>query len=398
MIPVLFLARTVSWRTCSEGGESVSNTTLGCSTIHESYGNHDMTMTRRDFLSASAAFAAAPALSTQAWSAPLPRDADIVVIGAGAAGIAAARRIMAANRKVIVIEATGRVGGRCLTDSTTFDVPFDLGARWMHNPETNPMIKLARYAGLDISPAPLGQKIRIGRRYARAGEAEEFLAALVRAKRAIEDAARGKADASCASVLPADLGDWARTEEFMLGANATGKDLSDISVIDKARAQDRNAAIACRQGLGTLIARLARAAAAFAVDAGQPHRLERTRCHGGNAGRQDRRARRHRHGVEQRADRGHDQVHSGHPQAPARCRGEVEPRQLRPYCLAIAGQSARARARRHPHRAEQFDTDGAAVRQYRADRRCARSTSPARSAASSRRRASGRWSPLRWSG
>jgi monoamine oxidase len=217
-----------------------------------------MTMTRRDFLSASAAFAAAPALSTRAWSAPLPRDADIVVIGAGAAGIAAARRIMAANRKVIVVEATGRVGGRCRTDSTTFEVPFDLGARWLHNPETNPMIKLARYAGLDVFPAPLGQKIRIGRRYARAGEAEEFLAALVRAKRAIEDAARGKADASCASVLPADLGDWARTEDFMLGANATGKDLSDLSVIDKARAQERNAAIACRQGLGTLIARLAR--------------------------------------------------------------------------------------------------------------------------------------------
>jgi hypothetical protein len=44
--------------------------------------------------------------------------------------------------------------------------------------------------------------------------------------------------------------------EFVLGANATGKDLKDISVIDKARAQERNAVIACRQGLGTLIAKL----------------------------------------------------------------------------------------------------------------------------------------------
>ena len=48
-----------------------------------------MTMTRRDFLSASAALAAAPALGARAWGAPLPREADIVVIGAGAAGIAA---------------------------------------------------------------------------------------------------------------------------------------------------------------------------------------------------------------------------------------------------------------------------------------------------------------------
>jgi monoamine oxidase len=187
----------------------------------------------------------------------LPREADIVVIGAGAAGIAAARRIQAANRKVIVIEATGRAGGRCLTDITSFDVPFDRGARWLHNPESNPMIKLARNAGLDLSASPLGQKIRVGRRNARAGETEEFLAALVRANRAIDEASRGRADVSCASALPGDLGDWASTTEFVLGANATGKDLKDVSAIDKAHAQDRTAAIGCRQGLGTLVAKLA---------------------------------------------------------------------------------------------------------------------------------------------
>ncbi|HXN70533.1 MAG TPA: NAD(P)/FAD-dependent oxidoreductase [Bradyrhizobium sp.] len=215
-----------------------------------------MTMTRRDFFVASAGLAAVPALGSRAFGVPVPREADIVVIGAGAAGVAAARRIMAANRKVIVVEAAGQIGGRCLTDTATFDVPFDRGARWMHNPDTNPMIRLARAAGLGISTAPLGQKIRIGRRYARAGETEEFLAALVRANRAIDDASRGKADVSCASVLPKDLGDWAGTTEFVLGANATGKDLKEVSVIDKARAQERNAAIACRQGLGTLIGKL----------------------------------------------------------------------------------------------------------------------------------------------
>src|SRR3954471_2544851 len=215
-----------------------------------------MTIARRDFLLASAAAAAAAALGRPAWTAPLPREADIVVIGAGAAGIAAARRIMAANRKVIVLEASGQIGGRCLTDSTTFDVPFDRGARWIHNPDSNPMIKLARGAGLDVVPAPLGQKIRIGRRNARAGEVEELLATLVRANRAIDDASRGKGDVSCASVLPKDLGDWAATVEFLLGANATGKDLKELSALDKIRAQDRSAALACRQGLGTLIAKL----------------------------------------------------------------------------------------------------------------------------------------------
>lgn len=213
-----------------------------------------MTITRRGFLSASAAFAAIPVL--RASAAPLPREADIVVIGAGTAGIAAARRIMATGRKVIVVEAASQVGGRCITDSTTFDTPFDRGARWMYNPDTNPMIRLARSVGLDALPAPSGQKMRIGRRNARAGETEQFLAALVRANRAIDEAARGKLDTSCASVLPKDLGDWTGATEFLLGASFAGKDLKELSAIDKGRAQDRNAAIACRQGLGTLIAKL----------------------------------------------------------------------------------------------------------------------------------------------
>jgi monoamine oxidase len=216
-----------------------------------------MTLTRRNFLSASAGLAAIPLLGRPARSAPVPRDADIVVIGAGAAGIAAARRIIAANRKVIVLESASQVGGRCITDISSFDVPFDRGARWIHNPETNPMIRLGRAAGLELMPAASGQKIRIGRRFARASETEEFLAALVKANRAIDDAARKGMDVSCASVMPKELGDWAGTAEFVLGASFAGQDLKDISVIDKARAQDRNSAIACRQGLGTLLARLA---------------------------------------------------------------------------------------------------------------------------------------------
>ncbi len=213
-----------------------------------------MTITRRGFLSASATLAAFPAFGREA--VPPPREADIVVIGAGAAGIAAARRIMAANRKVIVVEAASQIGGRCITDPSSFEAPFDRGARWLHNPDSNPMIRLARGVGLDVAAAPLGQTIRIGRRNARAGETEEFLAALVRANRAIDDASRGKLDVSCASALPKDLGDWAGTAEFVLGASATGKDLKDVSAIDKARGQDRSAAIACRQGLGTLVAKL----------------------------------------------------------------------------------------------------------------------------------------------
>jgi monoamine oxidase len=155
-----------------------------------------------------------------------------------------------------VIEAAGQIGGRCSTDLTTFGVPFDRGARWIHNADSNPMVKLARTAGLDMSSAPVGYKIRVGRRNARPGETEQFLAAMVRANRAIDEASRGRLDTSCAAALPKDLGDWTGTAQFVLGASTTGKDLNELSAMDKARAQDRTAALACRQGLGSLVSKL----------------------------------------------------------------------------------------------------------------------------------------------
>ena len=214
-----------------------------------------MTISRRDLLSASAALTLLPLFGARARAATLPREADIVVIGAGAAGISAARRVLAAGRKVIVLEASSRIGGRCATDATGFEAPFDRGARWLHTPDSNALVKLARPAGIDVAPAPPAQRVRIGRRNARAGETEDLLATLVRAGRAIDEAAR-KGDGSCAAALPKDLGDWAGTIDFILGGYATGKDLRDLSVQDQSRAQDRAIDVATRQGLGALMARL----------------------------------------------------------------------------------------------------------------------------------------------
>src|SRR5262249_40421143 len=156
------------------------------------------------FLAASAASTAS--VTSRALAAPASSlgEVDIAIIGAGAAGIAAGRRIAAANRRFAVLEATDRIGGRCLTDTTTFGVPVDRGAHWIHMPDINPVAKLAAHTGLDVYPAPPGQKVRIARRYAREGEMEDFLAAMVRANRAIGEAAHGKTDVACAHALPKD--------------------------------------------------------------------------------------------------------------------------------------------------------------------------------------------------
>jgi monoamine oxidase len=224
---------------------------------------------RRSFLAASAASLAAG----QALAAPRPKPApgpapppapepvprsgnvDVVVVGAGAAGIAATRRLVAAGKRVVLLEAADEIGGRCITDTRTFGVPYDRGAHWIYSADINPLAKFATQAKLDLYPAPPGQRMRIGRRYAREGEMEDFLAGLVRANTAIADAAR-KTDTACMQVLPKDLGEWRPSIEFVLGPYNSGKELGELSTADIARSAARDNNAFCRQGFGALVAKL----------------------------------------------------------------------------------------------------------------------------------------------
>jgi monoamine oxidase len=217
-------------------------------------------LSRRSFLAASAVAAAGPA-----WGGPRQQPApevgqsgnvEAVVVGAGAAGIAAARRLAAAKRRFVLLEAADHIGGRCITDSQTFGVPYDRGAHWIYAADINPIAKLATQTGLDIYRAPPGQRMRIGRRYAREGEMEDFLAAVVRTNSAIAEVAR-KGDVACAQALPKDLGEWRAAIEFVLGPYGCGKDLTEVSTADLARSAERDNNAFCRQGFGTLLARLA---------------------------------------------------------------------------------------------------------------------------------------------
>jgi monoamine oxidase len=207
-------------------------------------------LSRRRFLAASAASAASAGTSAIAATG----DFDVVIIGAGAAGIAAARRLAGTRARIALIEASGRLGGRCFTDSSTFGVPFDRGAHWIHVPDVTP---LATKSGFDVYPAPSSGRVRIGRRYARTGEMEDYLTATVRANRAIAEAGRGRQDVSCAQALPKDLGDWQPTIEFVLGPFGCAKDLAEVSALDFSRSVERNNDMFCREGLGALIAKLA---------------------------------------------------------------------------------------------------------------------------------------------
>jgi monoamine oxidase len=210
-------------------------------------------LNRRNFIAGSAAMASTQALGAVAASG----ETDVAIVGAGAAGIAAARKVAAAGRRFVLIEASDHVGGRCVTENRTFGVPYDRGAHWVHMPDINPVAKLSSRTGLEVYAAPPGQKLRMLKRNAREGEMEDYLAAIVKANRAIQDAARGKADVSCAQVLPKDLGDWRPAVEFVLGPFGCGKNLEDISAMDFARSLERDVDAFCRQGFGALLAKLA---------------------------------------------------------------------------------------------------------------------------------------------
>src|SRR5262249_49352471 len=123
-------------------------------------------LSRRSFLASSAAaLTAAPALAAPrpAPAPEVPRSGgvDAVIVGAGAAGIAAGRRLAAARKQFVVLEAADQVGGRCITDTKTFGIPYDPGAPWIYAADINPLAKLAVNSRLDIYPAPPAHRVPI---------------------------------------------------------------------------------------------------------------------------------------------------------------------------------------------------------------------------------------------
>ena len=111
-------------------------------------------LSRRQFLVTSSAVAAAGSAALPVRAAQVPSEVDIAVIGAGAAGIAAARRLATTRARFVVLEASGRIGGRGFTDTETVGVAYDRGAHWIHQPDLNPVTPLAVRSGFDIYPAP----------------------------------------------------------------------------------------------------------------------------------------------------------------------------------------------------------------------------------------------------
>jgi monoamine oxidase len=78
---------------------------------------------------------------------------DILIVGGGAAGIAAARRLQGLPYQVLLVEAGDRLGGRACTQRLAGQ-PFDLGCGWLHSADRNPWARLAEAEGREFDKTP----------------------------------------------------------------------------------------------------------------------------------------------------------------------------------------------------------------------------------------------------
>jgi monoamine oxidase len=177
-------------------------------------------------------------------------ETDVVVVGAGAAGLAAAKALAAEGVGLVVIEAMGRTGGRAFTSSRDFGVPFDVGCAWLHAADRNPFLADAQAAGWTLQRHIMGvDHLYFGDRKASVEE----LAALGDAEadlRAAIEAHDGPDDRLASLVRATHLDDAVST---FSGPMDFGKDDDEISIADIRTAEDLDPNYLTREGFGALV-------------------------------------------------------------------------------------------------------------------------------------------------
>lgn len=207
---------------------------------------------RRAFLAGASALAA-PAIVSPAF-AQTAGDIDVAIIGAGAAGIAAARRVAASGRSHLLLEAAPRAGGRARTNEV-FGHLFDLGANRFSSASTAFAAAVAE-TGAESRAVPSSRRLYVGDREAKESQYEAFAVAIGRTGRAIAATADAGRDIAARAALP-DSGTWTDTVATVLGPLGCGRDLGSVSTVDFARRNAPPNDLSTPLGVGSLMERMA---------------------------------------------------------------------------------------------------------------------------------------------
>jgi monoamine oxidase len=179
-------------------------------------------------------------------------DFDAVVIGAGAAGLAATRTLQEAGFRVQALEARPRVGGRAHTDTQSYGLPFDHGCAWLHSADVNPFRPIARELGFSLVERDHNRRRRIGDGSLPAGSIAAIDREIEHGLAAIEAAGEAGRDVPAAAVLPP-----AGPGRPLLDAIASwifGVDTGEVSTLDYFRYADSGHDWPVAQGYGALVA------------------------------------------------------------------------------------------------------------------------------------------------
>src|SRR5499427_3703519 len=180
---------------------------------------------------------------------------DVIVIGAGAAGLGAARRLAAAGLAVRVLEGRNRLGGRAWTARDPSGLPIELGCAWLHSADENELRAIAIEAGLTIDKTRPPWRTQINDIGFPPADQADFRAALGRLFARLDEAGEAEADQSADRLL--DPGSrW----NPLLNATSTymnGVELDQVSVQDFWRYRDTGVNWRIVEGYGCLMAALA---------------------------------------------------------------------------------------------------------------------------------------------